>query len=49
MLPHVHYRHQTPLLRRLKDVEMWMQHNKVNNLRLAVRQLNGIVLMPGAR
>lgn len=46
-LPHLHKRHQTPLLRRLKDVEMWMQHNKVTNLRLAIERINGIVIRPG--
>lgn len=47
LFAHVHFRHQTPLLRRLKNVEMWMQHNKVTNLRLAVQRLDGIVIQPG--
>lgn len=47
LLPHVHFRHQTVLLRQLKDVEMWMQHNKVTNLRLAVSCLNGVTIQPG--
>lgn len=46
-LPYVHFRHQTLLLRELKDVEMWMQHNKVTNLRLAARRLNGLTIRPG--
>ncbi|WP_407653379.1 VanW family protein [Brevibacillus ruminantium] len=46
-LPCLHKRHQTPLLRRLKDVEMWMQHNKITNLRIAAKRLNGIVIQPG--
>jgi vancomycin resistance protein VanW len=46
-LPYVHFRHQTPLLRKLKDVEMWMQHNKVTNLRLAAQRLDGVVVHPG--
>lgn len=46
-LPHVHFSHRTPLLRELKDVDMWMQHNKVHNLRLAVPRLHGILLRPG--
>ncbi len=45
-LPHLHVRHQTPLLRRLKDVDMWMQHNKIINLRLAVERLDGVVVRP---
>lgn len=47
LLSHVHFGHRTILLRKLKDVEMWMQHNKVINLRIATRQLNGLVIRPG--
>lgn len=39
--------HQTPLKRQLKDVDMWYQHNKVINLRLAVRHLDGLLIQPG--
>lgn len=39
--------HSTPLFRNLKDVDMWLQENKVHNLRIAVANLNGVVLMPG--
>lgn len=46
-LPFVYFSHQTPLLRRLKDVDMWMQHNKITNLKLAAAKVNGIVLRPG--
>lgn len=46
-LPHVHVTHQTPLLRKLSEVEMWMQHNKIINLRLAAQRLNGILVHPG--
>ena len=38
---------KTPLMRRLRDVDMWMQENKVTNLRLASARVNGIVLRPG--
>ena len=38
--------HQTPLLRKLKDVDMWLQHNKIVNLKIAVEKLNGIVIRP---
>ncbi len=34
-------------MRRLRDVDMWMQENKVTNLRLASARVNGIVLRPG--
>jgi vancomycin resistance protein VanW len=47
LLPELCFRHQTPLLRKLRDVEMWLQHNKVTNLKLAVQRLNGIVVNPG--
>jgi vancomycin resistance protein VanW len=46
-LPSVHAQHRTPLLRKLRDVEMWMQTNKVINLRIAARRLNGVVVHPG--
>ncbi|WP_029100791.1 VanW family protein [Brevibacillus thermoruber] len=46
-LPHLHIRHQTPLLRRLKNVDMWMQHNKIINLRLAAERLDGVIVRPG--
>ena len=39
--------HHTPLLRKLKDVEMQYQHNKITNLKLAVARLDGIVVQPG--
>lgn len=44
---HVYSTHQTPLLRKLKDVDMWYQYNKIINLKIAVKQLDGIVLHPG--
>jgi len=46
-LPHCYAAHKTPLRRKLKDVDMWMQENKVVNLRLAVEKLDGILLQPG--
>lgn len=39
--------HQTPLKRQLKNVDMWYQHNKAINLRLAVRHLDGLLIRPG--
>jgi len=47
MLQVVVFEHQTPLLRQLKGVDMWLQHNKVKNLRLAVRKVNNVVIKPG--
>lgn len=46
-LPHVVFAHRTPLLRRLSHVDMWLQHNKIRNLSIAVRRLNGVIVRPG--
>ena len=46
-LPHEHARHHTPLLRKLKGVDMWLQHNKVDSLKAAARCVDGITLKPG--
>lgn len=47
MLPYRYFSHQTILLRKLKDVDMWLQYNKIVNLRLAVQKLDGVVIKPG--
>lgn len=39
--------HRSFLLRPLKDVEMYLQHNKVTNLKLAIKNIDGIVIKPG--
>lgn len=39
--------HQSLLLRRLGDVDMRLQHNKVVNLRLAAARLDGVCIRPG--
>lgn len=44
---HLHFSHRTPLLRRLKDVDMQYQYNKIVNLRIAAARLDGVVLRPG--
>lgn len=46
-LPYIAFAHQTPLLRSLKNVDMWLQYNKINNLRIAVKQLDGLLVHPG--
>ncbi|MED3650820.1 VanW family protein [Heyndrickxia sporothermodurans] len=46
-LQHVIFTHQTVLMRELKDVKMWLQHNKVKNLRLATEKLNKVVIKHG--
>lgn len=44
--PHIVFTHKTPLLRELKNVDMWLQYNKIKNLKIAVKKLNGILLRP---
>ncbi len=44
---HLVFSHRTLLLRELKDVDMWLQHNKVNNLKIATHRLNKIIIRPG--
>ena len=46
-LPHTYTTHKTPLLRKLKDVDMYLQHNKITNLKIAVPRLNNLILHPG--
>lgn len=45
-LPFLVFRHQSVLLRRLGDVDMSLQHNKVVNLELAASRLDGVVIEP---
>jgi vancomycin resistance protein VanW len=40
-------RHKSLLLRQLGETEMWMQHNKVTNLKLACAQVDGLLIRPG--
>lgn len=46
-MPFLQFAHSSPLIRRLKDVDMQLQYNKIFNLRLAVAKLDGFVLRPG--
>ena len=39
--------HKSFLLRPLKDVEMYLQHNKVTNLKIAIKHLDKVVIKPG--
>lgn len=39
--------HKSLLLRQLGESEMWLQHNKVVNLRLACALVDGVVIGPG--
>lgn len=45
--PHKVIEHKSMLLRKLKDVDMYLQHNKITNLRLAIAPLDGVVIRPG--
>lgn len=40
-------KHQTPLIRHLKDVDVWYHRNKIVNLSIAVQQLDGLLIRPG--
>ena len=46
-LPCVQFSHATPLMRHLRGEEMAWQENKVTNLKLAVKRLDGLILHPG--
>ncbi len=47
LLEHRISSHKTPLYRELKNVDMWLQHNKAENLSIALKHLNGVVIKPG--
>jgi len=46
-LPYLHFKHKTPLLRKLKDVDMQLQYNKITNLKIAANCIDGILIRPG--
>ena len=46
-LPYKVADHGTSLYRCLRNVDMWLQENKVINLKLATAKINGLVLKPG--
>jgi vancomycin resistance protein VanW len=50
--PAIHFehsliKHQSFLLRPLKNVDMQLQHNKVTNLKIAIKHLDKVVIKPG--
>lgn len=47
LLEHPIADHKTPLYRKLKDVDMWLQENKVINLSIAIKHINGMIIRPG--
>ena len=46
-LTYSYFKHKTLLLRKLKDVDMWLQRNKIINLKIASKKVNGVVIKPG--
>lgn len=46
-LKYCHFAHHSLLLRKLKDVDMQYQYNKVVNLKIAASRLDGLLLYPG--
>lgn len=46
LLPYIVFNHKTPLLRKLRDVDMWLQHNKIINLKLATRKIDKLMVYP---
>lgn len=46
-LPYRYMRHQTLLRRQLKGVDMWYQENKIDNLQIAIRTIDGLIVHPG--
>ena len=47
ILPYLHFAHRTILLRKLKDVDMRYQHNKIRNLKIAAPLLDQVLVLPG--
>lgn len=43
------YKHQSVLIRKLGDSDLTLQYNKVENLKIAVEKLNGIIIRPGEK
>lgn len=46
-MDHSIFTHKTPIYRQLKDVDMWMQYNKADNLKIAIKHIDGLVIQPG--
>jgi len=47
LLDHLDFQHKTPLIRELRNVDMWMQYNKITNLKIATKKIDKLVLYPG--
>lgn len=48
-LPYRVYKHQSVLIRKLGGSDIGLQYGKVENLKIALKQLNGILIRPGER
>lgn len=46
-LAYAAFSHKTPLIRKLRKVDMGLQYNKVKNLAIAAERLNGLIIKPG--
>lgn len=46
-LKYEYFSHKSPLLRELNEVDMQYQYNKIINLKIAVRRIDGIIIKPG--
>lgn len=47
ILPYRVYKHQSVLIRKLGDADLQLQHNKVTNIKISIKKLNGILVRPG--
>ena len=45
-LSYIYFTHKTPLLRQLKDVDMYLQYNKIDNLKIAISKINKVIINP---
>lgn len=46
-LPFRVYKHQSVLIRKLGEIDLTLQYNKVTNLKIAIKNLNGLIIRPG--
>ncbi len=46
-LPYKAFGHKTPLIRKLHGVDIRLQYNKVNNLNIALKRIDGLILKKG--
>ncbi len=40
------FTHRTIILRKLRNIDMWMQYNKITNLKISIKELNWLVIKP---